>query len=276
MSALASGGDKAHERLQNAYIGFTANQRPSYADIEAQIRALLSKALDSNQRDKLCRGLDWHLSVVVSRARALSASGNKTRVGLGLAAAMLTNAFARRSLDWHFRRVVVSPEANSPWGGLSDMPTEQAPLTLDNLEEVLLATGSIPLLSAPVTAMAEIPAGHYFDGGISDYHFDQSVSGDGFTLFPHFLDGAYAGWFDKFFKRRKRPQNFSRTLMLVPSDSFVAALPGHKIPDRNDFARLSNDERRKRWQQAVEASTALALEWRELVEGKRTPVVKLV
>ena len=46
----------------------------------------------------------------------------------------------------------------------------------------------------------------------------------------------------------------------------LASLPGSKIPSRNDFYALAEEERMRRWQAVVDASGALGDELRELVQ----------
>ena len=60
-----------------------------------------------------------------------------------------------------------------------------------------------------------------------------------------------------------------RALLLAPSAEFVARLPGGRIPDRDDFYRLADDERIRRWRAVMAASEQLADELRELVETGR-------
>jgi hypothetical protein len=78
------------------------------------------------------------------------------------------------------------------------------------------------------------------------------------------------GWFDKALPWRRAPAlNFRRTLLLAPTDEFVASLPGGKIPDRRDFYGIPDRERMRRWQAVREASEQLGDELRELVATGR-------
>ena len=53
--------------------------------------------------------------------------------------------------------------------------------------------------------------------------------------------------------------------LVAPSPSFVAALPGGRIPDRRDFYAMPHAERERRWQGVLDASERLGDELRELV-----------
>ncbi len=50
----------------------------------------------------------------------------------------------------------------------------------------------------------------------------------------------------------------TRVVIIAPSDEFVAALPHGKIPDRNDFNALSEQQRIRSWTQVCEHSEHIA------------------
>ena len=56
-----------------------------------------------------------------------------------------------------------------------------------------------------------------------------------------------------------------KLVMLCPSQEFIADLPHGKIPARNDFARLSPEDRVHYWETCVERCKALAEEFAELI-----------
>jgi hypothetical protein len=115
------------------------------------------------------------------------------------------------------------------------------------------------------------PRGAYWDGGVLDYHLDLDFGpGDGLVLYPHFYAHVVPGWFDRSLRwRRARGANFRRALLVAPSDAFVASLPGGKIPDRRDFYTLTESERIRRWQAALDTSARLGDELHELIETGR-------
>jgi hypothetical protein len=53
--------------------------------------------------------------------------------------------------------------------------------------------------------------------------------------------------------------------MLCPSDAFIADLPMGKIPDRNDFTRLGEEERIRYWETCVSRCQALAEEFADVL-----------
>jgi len=106
---------------------------------------------------------------------------------------------------------------------------------------------------------------------VLDYHLDLDFGpGEGLVLYPHFYAHVVPGWFDKSLRwRRARGANFRRALLVAPSDAFVAALPGGKIPDRRDFYSMPEAERMRRWQAVVDASARLGDELGELLATGR-------
>jgi hypothetical protein len=173
----------------------------------------------------------------------------------------------RRALATHFRRLIFhSAGSETPFAHLSDLPTVHAELTVANLRDALLASGSIPLLMEGV----RIPGagrGVYWDGGVVDYHLDIDFgTGAGIVLYPHFYDHIVPGWFDKSLPwRRAGAGNFRRALLVAPSPAFVRSLPAGRIPDRRDFYRLPPETRMRQWQEVLDASEQLGTELRELI-----------
>lgn len=148
----------------------------------------------------------------------------------------------------------------------TDLPTTHAALTSSNLRDVLVASGSIPLLLNGVR-IAGTSGGVHSDGGVIDYHLDLDFgSGNGLILYPHFYSYVVPGWFDKALPRRRAtPTNFQRVLLVAPSAEFVRSLPGGKLPDRDDFYRIPHSERMARWQGVLNASAQLGEELRGLI-----------
>ena len=154
--------------------------------------------------------------------------------------------------------------------GFDDLETHTFELTPDRVRHALLSSGSIPLLMEGVRTTPGVP-GTLFDGGIIDYHFDfEFKRRDGLTLFPHFFDRITPGWFDKLLPwRRPAPDALSDVVFVAPSDEFVAALPGGRVPDRNDFLEFETSERIARWRGIVEQCRILGDEFAELIESNR-------
>ncbi|MFZ5560051.1 MAG: hypothetical protein ACOY41_00740 [Pseudomonadota bacterium] len=146
-----------------------------------------------------------------------------------------------------------------------------ADFTPENVLPVLLATASIPLVLNGISAIPGAPAGIYRDGGLTDYHLANPLTGkEGIVLYPHFLPQVVPGWFDKSLSwRQPRLEHFDDVLLLTPSSAFIASLPHGRIPDRNDFVNLEAGARGRYWRQVPDATRRLADEFHELVSTGR-------
>jgi Patatin-like phospholipase len=261
----------ALERGHHAYIHEQRySPKPSSREVTRVLTDALDRLLGETGVDEILSHPWARLHVITARGRGLTASARRSLLGAGFGLAAAANVVSRRTLAHHVRRVIFhSCGDETPFRHLQDFPTTHLPLTRANLRPALLASGSIPLLMEGVS----IPGapGVYWDGGVVDYHPDLDFgAGDGIVLYPHFHAHVVPGWFDKSLRwRRATGANFRRTLMIAPSDAFVASLPGGKIPDRRDFYAFDERERIARWQAALDASTRLGDELRELVASGR-------
>lgn len=147
------------------------------------------------------------------------------------------------------RRSIFVADPASPIATHAPYEGDRIPLTTDNLEPALHATGSIPGFSEGVTDIPGAPSGVYRDGGIVDYHFNPEWHRTGgLILYPHFAPMLVPGWFDKFFPRRHLdPVDLERLVLLTPSPEFIASLPYGKIPDRRDASQLDASDLRRTW-----------------------------
>ncbi|AHG89658.1 hypothetical protein J421_2121 [Gemmatirosa kalamazoonensis] len=245
--------------------------KPSPSEVSAVLTRALDRLLGTTGVDEILTHPWARLHVLTAAARGLVASTRRLALSAGIALAAAGNLVSRRTLALQMRRVVFhSCGDETPFRHLADLPTTHVPLRRANLHAALLASGSIPLLMEGVH-VPDAPAGVYWDGGVLDYHLDLDFgAGPGLVLYPHFYAHVVPGWFDKSLPwRRARGDNFRRALLVAPSDAFVASLPGGKIPDRRDFYTLSESERIRRWQTAVDMSAALGHELHDLVATGR-------
>jgi len=207
------------------------------------------------------------LHVLTNRCRGLASSERRPLLlaGLGLAAA--ANFASRRHLGWQFARVVFHSRGEAgPLGGLDDLPTHHAELTADNLEAALLASAAVPLL-VPGVPIPSGPSGIHRDAALLDYHPPPPAS-DSYklALYPHFYEHLVPGWFDRSLpSRRVRGKVLDRTVILAPSESFIARLPGGKRPTRRDMFRFDRAERARRWREVWQRGTELGSALAELL-----------
>ncbi|MFE8070209.1 patatin-like phospholipase family protein [Marinobacteraceae bacterium S3BR75-40.1] len=238
---------------------------------ERSVRML--EALIDGQAEAILANPDYRLNVVINRSRGLLASDERWKLLMGLSAAIGRNLISRKWLGGAFERVIAhDPRQPPPFGAFSDMPAEYVTLTPGNLETVLLASGSIPMVMDAVRDVPGLPPGAYRDGGMTDYHLDLPFEGDGIILYPHFTDRVIPGWFDKPLKwRQGDPNRLSNMLLVAPSGEYLANLPHGKLPDRKDFETFAGDDanRERYWRQAIDESRRLGDDFLELVESGR-------
>ena len=218
----------------------------------------------------LCDHPRFITHVVTARGRGPNSAAQATPQAAGMVLAGLSNALNRNLLQSWFQRVVFSCRGFEDLDfDFEDFDTLHIPLSPANARGAILATASIPFLMPGERDLPGGPAGHYWDGGIIDYHFDFSNHrGAGLVLYPHFRDKVTPGWFDKFLPwRGTDPALLDRVVLVCPSESYLASLPLGKIPDRSDFPKMTHDERVAYWRRCTEASSELGDALAELVES---------
>jgi hypothetical protein len=272
MAALAQQDPVAAlARFREAYLAQRYAAPPSAAEVSRVSEGILEALLGPIGAEEILSHPWARLHVVTARTRGPLASERRSVQGAGLALAAAANALSRRTLAWSLERVVFHTAGDAtPFAGWRDLPTRHLPLDAASLRPALLASGSIPLVLSGVT-FPEGPAGVFRDGGVVDYHLDVDFPpGDGLVLYPHFYPYVVPGWFDKGLRwRRAAPGRLRRTLLVAPSPELVARLPGGRIPDRDDFRRMPDDERLAAWRLALAESEAMGEELAELVATGR-------
>ncbi len=259
----------AIERFEQAYLEQTYSTRPDIHEITAKSREILDWVLGDNGAEEILSNPVFRTHVMTVRSRHILASEQKVLLALGLLSAALLNAASRSTLGWFFERALFFDERDRPpFFDVSGFPLQRVALSARNLRDAIVATGAIPLVLSGVPDIVGAKPGVYRDGGVIDYHLDLPHSAqERLTLFPHFYGRIVPGWFDKRLKwRRPQPGNVDRTILVSPSDAFVAGLPNGKIPDRGDFVNYEPAERVRIWKQCVAACEALADEFAEVIE----------
>jgi hypothetical protein len=269
MASLAQADPLAAlDRLQHAYVRQqNYDERPSPSQVALVCRGLARSVFGTPE---LALRPGVALSVITARARGALADAD-SRLAFGRAA--LVNAASRRWLAHHMERIVFhagTPSLLPP--AFDAFGLTEIPLTRDNIEDALLASGSIPLVCEPVRDVLAAPPGNYWDGGLIDYHlllpYDRY---DGLVLYPHFVPYVTPGWLDKFLPWRKRPRRhhwLANVVLIAPSRTMLDRLPDRRLPDRNDFHRYGRDHagRIAAWERAIAESERFAeaaLRWLE-------------
>ncbi|MCG9698211.1 alpha/beta hydrolase [Shewanella sp. Isolate11] len=264
----------AYARLEQLYIGQIYEVKPTPIEVSQQVKQIVSGILGEQTGRDIIDNPVINSHFVTCRGKHLNRLASRTALGAGLATTAISNLVSRKTLGLHFQRVTfgvndfTQRQTSSPFAGLNDLPSIDATLTQDNLSQVMLATGSIPWVLAPVSNIVGAPAGAYYDGGITDYHFDLPLShATGLTLYPHFYPHMLPGWFDKSLPWRRAKANYHNGLILAPTEDYLRQLPYGKLPDRKDFIELDTQSRITYWQRAVEQSQILAEEFDKVLKS---------
>jgi len=259
----------AIERFEDAYIEQSFSEHPDIDEITATSREIIDLVLGKRGVDEILRHPVFRTHVMAVRSRHILASETPWLLGLGLITAAMLNIVSRRTLGLFFERALFYDSRDlPPFFNVSGFPLQRIPLGPANLEDAIVATGSIPLVLSGVRDIDGSVPGVYRDGGVIDYHHDLPHSAEErLTLYPHFYDRIVPGWFDKKLGwRRPNPEHVDRTILISPSVEFVARLPNGKIPDRSDFVNYSPAERVKAWRACTDACQRLADEFNEVLE----------
>lgn len=264
----------AIDRFEEAYIEQSYSDDPDIVEITAKSREILRCVLGNHGAEQILAHPVLRTHIMTVRARHAAASERPALLGATLLAAASANVLARRSLGLFFERALFfDARERPPFLAASGFRMQSVPLTTANLEDAVVASGSIPLVLSGVRDISGARPGVYRDGGVIDYHLDLPQSGeDRITLYPHFFARIIPGWFDKkLVWRRPDPAHVSRTILVSPSTEFVSRLPGGKIPDRTDFLAYAPARRVAVWRRVVEESRALADEFADVIDNGRLP-----
>ena len=261
----------AHERFEKGYLYTNYSDKPTAAEISSKARELVETMVTVESVDEILSNPVMRFNLITVRSLGLTASESRPIQMAGLALAAAGNLISRQTLSSFFTRTLFHNPAYTnddkpAFYNPGDMPTEHVVLTRDNVVDAIMASGSIPAVMQGVRDIKGAPKGMYRDGGITDYHFDMPFHhGEGLVLYPHFYSRMIPGWFDKALKKRKpQTRNTDNVVLISPSKEFVASLPYGKIPDRNDFANFSYDDRVKYWETVVRESRRLGDAFLEL------------
>ena len=258
----------AIERFEEAYISQTYSEKPDRREITEKSTAILDEVIPDSELAYMVDHPVLRMHVMTVRSRHVLASERTPVLIAGLLATASFNAVSRRSLGMFFERALFHDVRDlPPFIGLEGFPLQEIPLTEANLKQAVLATGSIPLVLEGVEDIPGAKPGVYRDGGVIDYHLDLPHSGDDrLAMYLHFYNYLKPGWFDKSLSwRQASAEHTASTLLISPSPEFVASLPYSKIPDRHDFAKLSESERIAAWRTVVSQCEALADELNEVL-----------
>lgn len=260
----------AINRLAIRYSEERYSDQPTVAEITDKATLMVEHVLGATGAAEIVQNPFFKTHIIADRCRGLSSSAGKPLQTFMLGSAAMANLVSRRTLSCFFERTVfTNGDASLPvqW---EDMASAAVSLTSQNIVDAMMATGSIPFVLDGVKDIAGSKPGLYWDGGITDYHFDLPFNdSDQLVLYPHFSATVIPGWFDKKIPWRKvHESNFNNVVLVTPSKEFTANLPHGKIPDREDFNNFAYDERVEYWREVLERSKSLAADFAQLVNSK--------
>jgi hypothetical protein len=265
-------------RLATLYSETTYSQTADAKEITEKAITLLDDVLGDTGCEEIINNPVFKAHFIVAKCRGLTALEHKLPLMFGLVASMVFNQVNRGLLAKQYQRFVYHhPKSQVTISDDFNFNNQYHELDKQNLSSALLASGSIPIVMNGIKDIAGSAKGLYRDGGIIDYHFDVNIRPSaGLTLYPHFSSTPKAGWFDKNLARKVSAKHYQNTVMLVPSNEFIARLPFGKIPDRKDFTDLDASTRIKYWRTVLKESEILADEFAKLVATSTTENIKLI
>jgi hypothetical protein len=278
----------AFARLGHLYANQRYTAKPSQREIDDVCRDLLANFIGGREHEILNHP-HYRLHLITNRGiGALAGPVGKNAEMRGFAAAALRNLTGRRALARMVERVVLGDaRGGAAWlhAPFDDFTTHFASLDADNLAPALLASGSLPLIMQPVRDLPGAPPGHYWDGGIIDYHLALPYArrASDLVLYPHFGEHIVPGWLDKSLPWRRAARGPQRAwldnlLIVAPSRQFLQTLPRAKLPDRKDFTfhGLDHDARIAAWQRAIGEGARLRDDFARFAERSDLYVVQAI
>ena len=266
--------DAALAQLAEDYVTQRYPHRPGKLPEAQVVSQMFGAKIDQRLGSRAAEVLShprYRLHVFTSRGRALLHRPGRMRAAVGYLGAYLSNAASRRALSGFLERVVFSdPREELPFP-LADFRSRRAVLDKDNLAPAILASCTNPFALQAVQDVPGGPPGTYWDGGITDYHLhlNYAAMSEGLVLYPHFQTRIVPGWLDKAWHKRHRPsRHLDNLVVLAPHPAFVERLPNAKLPDRQDFRDLRDDDvgRERIWRVALAESTRMAEDFARVVE----------
>jgi len=242
---------------------------PKTADV-ATVTQISHQVIDaifptSQHMDEVLQHPVFRLNLIVAAKTGRPFAASRLRQLAQISAVAAANLLHRGLLGRFYHRLLFCHHDSQLQAPL-DLPSERVVLTQHNLAKALLASGSIPLVLDTVRDIPGLPYADYVDGGLTDYHFGwpslqtpKRPDAGQLVLYPHFYPHLSPGWFDKALPwRRIEPAQLDNLVLLCPTPAWVRSLPFGKIPDRSDFAKLTDDVRMDYWQQVTQRSFELA------------------
>jgi hypothetical protein len=271
--------EKSYRTLMENYIGMTYTRNDTPATVLESLVNLANNYIEDDALSFALANKKYRLAIITARARNLVASELKYVQNLGLGICFLFNAINRSYIHDFAERVVFYNGPTPPrFCLLPDYQGRYIRLNEINFKYAVMASGAIPLVVAGIKDIYGAPSGIYRDGGLIDYHLTHNYArtNEDIILFFNHQERIIPGWLDKKLSyRRPKEEILDNVVMIYPTETFIAGLPGGKIPERDDFAKFIDNPsaRIKNWWRAVELAQPLGEEFLELVESNKIKAV---
>ena len=270
----------AIKRLASSYSETVYSDKPTSEEITQKAVQIVDYIFGSCGAQEVIDNKVIKSHFIVSKCKGLTSIENKLVQGGALLSSMLLNKIDRRLLSVQYQRYIFkSATSHLAIKDPYNITTHFSELSLNNIKQALLASGSIPIIMSAVKNIPNAPKGAYRDGGIIDYHFDldlhsQKLTDPSLTLYPHFNSMPKPGWFDKSNNRKVSLSNYNNTILLAPSQEFINSLPYQKIPDRTDFKTMDAKIRIKYWKEVLSKTERLAETLDNFLQKKDLSIIK--
>ena len=266
----------AIKRLAKNYAETVYPDKVGPKEISQSARELLDVLFGTTGVQEIINNPTFKAHFIVAKSKGFGASENRVIQGAGLLSSYILNRINRKLLTSQFDRYIYQPQDSRL--NIIDQcgfKTEKIFFREENINQALLASGSIPMVMEGIKDIPNSPNGMYRDGGLIDYHFDFMIKGEGLTLYPHFNPEPKAGWFDKRLSRRVSSENYDKIVMICPSQEFIRSLPYQKIPDRLDFGKMEALTRIKYWKTVLSETEKLSDSFHGFLSSENMTDVKL-
>ncbi len=141
----------ALNRFEDAYLNQTYSEKPDIHEITAKSREVLEHVLGENGVAEILENPLFRMHVMTVRSRHILASENRALLSLGLISAAMMNAASRATLGWFFERALFYDSRDvPPFLDATGFPLQQIEMGPNNLEDSVVASGSIPLVLSDV------------------------------------------------------------------------------------------------------------------------------
>ena len=267
--------EQSYRTLIESYIGITYKRNDTPATVLESLVNLANSYIEDDALSFALTNKKYRLAIITARARNLMASELKWVQRTGIGICFLFNAINRSYIHDFAERVVFYNGPKPPHFCLRPgYRGRYIRLNEINFKYAVMASGAIPLVVAGIKDIYGAPSGVYRDGGLIDYHLTHNYAptNEDIILFFNHQERIIPGWLDKRLSyRRPQADILDNVVMIYPADTFIAKLPGGKVPERDDFAIFIDDpaSRIKNWRRAVELAQPLGEEFLELVESKK-------